>query len=74
METSDLSMEQQHLKDVWRFAGMRRGAPCVMGTGLQMMHKWPADSLDTQQLVWNILLIIPETAIIQCVLNFSICV
>ena len=70
METSDLSMEQQHLKDVWRFAGMRRGALCVMGTGLQVMHKWPADSWDTQQLVRNILIIIPETVVIQCVFNF----
>ena len=72
METSDLSMEQLHLKVVWRFAGMRPGALCVMICGQDLMHKWPADSWDTQQLVWNILIIIPETAVIQCVLYILI--
>ena len=72
METSDLSMEQQHLRVVWRFAGMRPGALCVMDPGLDLMHKWPADSWDTQQLVWNILIISPETAVIQCVLYILI--
>ena len=32
------------MKDVWRYAGMRPGAPCAMGTGLPMMLMWPADS------------------------------
>ena len=71
MEISDLSMEQLHLRVVWRFAGMRPGALCVIICGQDLMHKWPADSWDTQQLVWNILIIITETAVIQCVLNFS---
>ena len=31
------------MKDVWRFAGMRPGALCAMGSGLSMMATWPAD-------------------------------
>ena len=46
-------MEVQHLKVVWRFAGMRPGALYVMDPGQDLMHKWPADSWDTQQLVSN---------------------
>ena len=44
-------MEVHHLKVVWRFAGMRPGALYVMDSGQDLMHKWPADSWDTQQLV-----------------------
>ena len=40
-------MEQQHLKVVWRFAGMRPGAPYVMDSGQDLMHKWLADNWDT---------------------------
>ena len=39
------------MKDVWKFAGMRLGAPCVMGTGLPMMLMWPAGSLDSHHQV-----------------------
>ena len=39
------------MKDVWRCAGMRPGALCVMTSGLHLMHKWLADSWDTQRLV-----------------------
>ena len=55
MEISDLSMEQQHLKVVWKFAGMRPGALCVITTGQELMLKWLVDSWDTQQVVWNYL-------------------
>ena len=34
-----------------RSAGMRLGALCVMTRGQDLMHKWPADSWDTQQQV-----------------------
>ena len=44
-------MEQQHLKVVWRFAGMRPGALSVMDSGQDLMHKWPADSWDIQEMV-----------------------
>ena len=44
-------MEQQPLKVVWRFAGMRPGAPYVMDSGQDLMHKWPVDSWDTQEMV-----------------------
>ena len=30
------------MKDVWRYAGMRPGALCVMTFGQDLMHKWPA--------------------------------
>ena len=30
---------------------MRLGAPCVMDSGQDLMHKWPADSWDTLQVV-----------------------
>ena len=65
-------MEQLHLKVVWRFAGMRPGALYVMDCGLDLMHKWPADSLVTQQLVRNML--ITETTVLpsQCV--FFMCI
>ena len=53
METSGLLMEQQHLKAVWRSAGMRPGALCVMNLGQDMMLKWPADSWDTLLVVWR---------------------
>ena len=44
-------MEQLHLKDVWRFAGMRPGALYVMGSGQDLMHKWLADSWVTPLVV-----------------------
>ena len=44
-------MEQQHLKVVWRSAGMRPGALYVMDSGQDLMHKWPADSWDIQEMV-----------------------
>ena len=34
------------MRVVWRFAGMRPGALCVMDCGQTLMHKWPADSWD----------------------------
>ena len=63
METSDLSMEILHLRVVWRYAGMRPGALCVTDSGQDLMHKWPADSLDTLQLVciWENLLLFADT-------------
>ena len=39
------------MRVVWRFAGMRLGALCVMTPGLPLMQELPADSWDTQQLV-----------------------
>ena len=30
---------------------MRPGAPYVMDSGQDLMHRWPADSLDTQEMV-----------------------
>ena len=51
METSDWLMGQLLMRVVWRFAGMRPGAPCVMTSGLILMQELPADSLDTPQLV-----------------------
>ena len=36
------------MRVVWRFAGMRLGAPCVMTHGLLLMQELPADNLDTQ--------------------------
>ena len=44
-------MEQQHLKVVWRSAGMKPGALSVMGSGQDLMHKWPVDSWDIQEMV-----------------------
>ena len=44
-------MEQVSMRVVWRFAGMRPGALCVMDPGQNLVHKWPADSWDTQQSV-----------------------
>ena len=60
-------MEQQHLKDAWRFAGMRHGALYVMNLGQDMMHKWPADSLDTLLVVWksNIILLIDNVIFLE---------
>ena len=57
-------MEQQHLKVVLKFAGMRPGALCVISTGQELMLKWLVDSWDTQQLVWywHSIIIISETA------------
>ena len=46
-------MEQLSMRVVWRFAGMRPGALCVTGSGLDLMHKWPADSLVSWQMVRN---------------------
>ena len=51
MEISDLPMEVLCLRVVWRYAGMRPGEPCVMDSGQGLMHKWPADSWDTLQVV-----------------------
>jgi len=53
MENSDLLEVQHHLRVVWRCAGMRSGALSVMTFGQGLMHKWPATSWDTQQLVHN---------------------
>ena len=44
-------MEQPSMRVVWRFAGMRPGVLCVMDLGQDLMHKWPADSWDIQQVV-----------------------
>ena len=65
-------MEVQHLKVVWRFAGMRPGALYVMDCGRDLMHKWPVDSLVTQQLVRIVPII--ETAVLlsQCI--FFMCI
>ena len=46
-------MEQLSMRVALRFAGMRPGALCVMGSGLDLMHKWPADSLVSWQMVRN---------------------
>ena len=46
-------MEQLHLKVVWRSAGMRPGALCVINTGQEVMLKWHVGSWDTKQVVWN---------------------
>jgi len=35
------------MKDEWRFAGMRPGAPCAMDSGLPMTAMWPAGSWDS---------------------------
>jgi len=51
METSDLLTEIVHLRVVWRYAGMRLGALCVMDSGQHLMHKWLVDSWDTLQMV-----------------------
>ena len=51
MEISGYSVEQLHLKVVWKFAGMKPGALSVMNFGHDLMHKWLADSWDTQQVV-----------------------
>ena len=39
------------MKVVWKFAGMRPGALCVMISGLLLMQQWLADSWDSIQLV-----------------------
>ena len=44
-------MVQTFMMVVWRFAGMRPGALCAMDSGQDLMHKWPADSLASYQLV-----------------------
>jgi len=44
-------MEQPSVRVVWRFAGMRPGALCVMASGQHLMQQWPADSLASYQLV-----------------------
>ena len=44
-------MERPSMMVVWRSAGMRPGALCVMASGHQMMQQWPADSLGLYQLV-----------------------
>ena len=36
------------MRVVWRFAGMRFGAPYVMTSGQDLMQELPADNLDTQ--------------------------
>ena len=53
MEISDWLMGQLSMRAVWKCAGMRLGAPCVMTFGLHLMPELPADSWDTQQLVNN---------------------
>ena len=60
-------MEQQHLKVVWRSAGMRPGALYVMDSGQDLMHKWPADSWDIQEMVCICTSLILQT---KCVLVF----
>ena len=44
-------MVQPSMKAVWRYAGMRPGALCVMIHGLLLMQSWPVNSLATQQQV-----------------------
>ena len=44
-------MVQTFMMVVWRFAGMRPGALCVMASGQHLMQQWPADSLVSYQLV-----------------------
>jgi len=46
METSDWLKVNHSMREGWRFAGMRPGAPCVMEGGQLMMLKWLADSWD----------------------------
>ena len=58
-------MEQLSMRVVWRFAGMRPGALCVMGSGQDLMHKWPADSLVTWQMVRNTYNIITDCMFVQ---------
>ena len=47
METLGWWVEQLHMKDVWRFAGMKFGALCVMISGQLLMQRWLADSWDS---------------------------
>ena len=47
-------MEQIIMRVVWRFAGMRPGALCVMECGQSLVHKWLVDNWVTQQLVINV--------------------
>ena len=46
METLGWWEEPISMKDVWRFAGMKSGAQCVMITGQVKMRLWHADSWD----------------------------
>ena len=39
------------MKGVWKYAGMRLGALCVMIHGLILMQSWPADNQDSTQQV-----------------------
>ena len=36
------------MKGVWRYAGTRPGALCVMIHGLILMQLWPVNNLDTK--------------------------
>ena len=36
------------MRAVWRFAGIRPGALCVMTPGLRLMQELPVDNWDTQ--------------------------
>ena len=65
METLDLSMEQLSMRVVWRFAGMKPGALCVMDCGQDLMHKWPADSLVMCQMVQDTYNIITDCMFVQ---------
>ena len=54
METSGWWVEPISMKDVWRFAGMRSGALCVMISGQALMQQLPADNLDMLPQVINL--------------------
>ena len=54
METLGWWEEPISMKDVWRFAGMRSGALCVMITGQVKMRLWHADSWDMLPLVGHL--------------------
>jgi len=52
-EPSDCK-EALPLRDVWRSATGMSGAQCVTTSGALLMLKWPADSWDSQALVYKI--------------------
>ena len=47
METLGWWEEPISMMDVWRFAGMKFGALCVMISGQLLMQRWLADSWDS---------------------------
>ena len=47
-------MEEMLLRDVWKSAAMESGGLCVMTSGVLLMPKWYADSLDSAQQVRHI--------------------